>query len=205
DRRTFLSTSAGLTGGVALSRAAACAPATKPATGSPLTNWAGNLRYSTGNVHYPISVEQVQQVVRQCDKLRALGTRHSFNAIADSSRNQLSLRALNRVVALDRGSNTVTVEAGMKYGELCGYLHENGYALHNLASLPHISIAGACATATHGSGVKNGNLATAVAAIEFVDAAGEVIQLSRRNDGEQFQGAVVGLGALGVVTKLTLD
>jgi xylitol oxidase len=93
----------------------------------------------------------------------------------------------------------------MKYGELAPYLHQNGYALHNLASLPHISIAGACATATHGSGVKNGNLATQVAAIEFVDATGDVIQLSRRNDGEQFQGAVVGLGALGVVTKLTLD
>ena len=205
DRRTFLTRSAAVAGGVALSRVSACARATKPATGTPLTNWAGNLRYSTANVHYPTSVEQVQQVVKNCDKLRALGTRHSFNTIADSTRNQVSLRALNKVVSLDRGSNTVTVEAGIKYGELCGYLHENGYALHNLASLPHISIAGAVATATHGSGVKNGNLATQVAAIEFVDAAGEVIHLSRHNDGEQFQGAVVGLGALGVVTKLTLD
>ena len=205
DRRTFLSTSAALTGGVALSRATGCAPDIRPATESHLTNWAGNLRYSTGSVYYPASVEQVQQIVRKCDKLRALGTRHSFNTIADSNRNLVSLRALNNVVSLDRRANTVTVEGGIKYGELCPYLHQNGYALHNLASLPHISIAGACATATHGSGVKNGNLATSVAAIEFVDAAGEVIQLSRRNDGEQFQGAVVGLGALGVVTKLTLD
>ena len=205
DRRTFLTTSAALAGGGALSRAAACAPATRPATGAPLTNWAGNLRYSTGNVHYPTSVEQVKQVVTNCDKLRVLGTRHSFNTIADSNRNLLSTRALNRVVSLDRDSNTVTVEGGIKYGELCGFLHRNGYALHNLASLPHISIAGAVATATHGSGVKNGNLATQVAAIEFVDAAGNVIQLSRRNDGERFRGAVVGLGALGVVTKLTLD
>lgn len=205
DRRTFLNTSAALAGGVSLARAAACAPATRPAAAVPLTNWAGNLRYSTGNVHHPRSVEQVQQVVKQCDKLRALGTRHSFNTIADSNLNLVSMRALNKVVSLDRGANTVTVEAGMKYGELCGYLHENGYALHNLASLPHISIAGACATATHGSGVKNGNLATSVAAIEFVDATGEVIQLSRRDDGEQFLGAVVGLGALGVVTKVTLE
>src|SRR5205823_8757535 len=94
----------------------------------------------------------------------------------------LSMRALNRVVSLDRSANTVTAEGGMKYGELAPYLYGNGYALHNLASLPHISIAGACATATHGSGVRNGNLATSVAAIEFVDAAGDVIQLSRRND-----------------------
>src|SRR5919204_3991408 len=107
DRRTFLSTSAALAGGVALSRGTACAPATSPATGSPLTNWAGNLRYSTGNVHYPTSVEQVQQIVRKSDKLRALGTRHSFNTIADSNRNLVSLRELDRVVSLDRGANTV--------------------------------------------------------------------------------------------------
>src|SRR5437764_6109584 len=166
----------------------------------PLANWAGNVRYSTGNVLYPTSVEQVQQIVRASDKLRALGTRHSFNRIADSDRKLLSLRALNRVVSLDRSANTVTAEGGMKYGELAPYLYSNGYALHNLASLPHISIAGACATATHGSGVRNGNLATSVAAIEFVDAAGEVIQLSRRTDAGRFDGAAVGLGALAIVT-----
>jgi xylitol oxidase len=93
----------------------------------------------------------------------------------------------------------------MKYGELCRHLHENGYALHNLASLPHISIAGSCATATHGSGMKNGNLATGVSAITFVNAAGELVALSRQTDEERFQGAVVGLGGLGVTTELTLN
>jgi alditol oxidase len=106
---------------------------------------------------------------------------------------------------LDKSANTVTIEAGIKYGELCKYLDENGYALHNLASLPHISIGGACATATHGSGVKNGNLSTAVSAIEFVNADGDVVSLSRKKDEEQFYGTVVGLGGMGVVTKLTLD
>src|SRR4029079_2882107 len=162
-------------------------------------------RYSTGNVLYPKSVGEVQQIVRECDKIKALGTRHSFNMIADSEHNLLSMQALNRVVSLDRSANTVTVEGGMKYGELAPYLYRNGYALHNLASLRHISIAGACATATHGSGVRNGNLATSVTAIEFVDAAGDVIQLSRRHDPGQFHGAVVGLGALGIVTTVTLD
>jgi xylitol oxidase len=99
----------------------------------------------------------------------------------------------------------VTVDAGMSYGQLCPYLHEKGFALHNLASLPHISIAGACSTATHGSGEKNGNLATAASALEFVTAAGDVVRLSRQQDADAFRGAVVGLGALGAVTKVTLD
>src|SRR5205085_4650644 len=131
--------------------------------------------------------------------------RHCFNGIADSTDAFLSLREMNQVVELDRAGRRVTVQSGMSYGQLCPYLDQQGFALHNLASLPHISIAGACATATHGSGVTNGNLATSVAAIEFVDAAGDVIQLSRRNDAEQFHGAVVGLGALGIVTRVTLD
>jgi xylitol oxidase len=109
------------------------------------------------------------------------------------------------VVALDPEARTVTLNAGMTYGQLCPYLHSKGFALHNLASLPHISVAGACSTATHGSGEKNGNLATAVSALEMVMASGEVVKLSRQNDGETFQGAVVGLGSVGVITKVTLD
>jgi xylitol oxidase len=199
DKRTFLKTSTAMLAGTFISPLLSSAQEKKP-----LTNWAGNLTYSTGNVFSPNSVEQVQELVRQQKKLRALGSRHSFNAIADSKQNLISTTALNKIVALDRNANTVTVEAGIKYGELCQYLHENGYALHNLASLPHISIAGACATATHGSGVKNGNLSTGVSAIEFVKADGEIVNLSIK-DGAQFYGAVVGLGALGVVTKITLE
>jgi xylitol oxidase len=112
---------------------------------------------------------------------------------------------MDEVVALDPTARTVTVNAGMTYGQLCPYLHRKGFALHNLASLPHISIAGACSTATHGSGEKNGNLATAVSALEIVTAAGDIVKLSRQQDGEAFRGAVVGLGAEGVVTKVTLD
>src|SRR2546421_8182503 len=204
NKRTFLKTSSVLLGGAVLSPYMACR-SSKQKAGGHLTNWAGNLEYSTGNVHYPKTVEQVQETVRKCNRLRALGSRHSFNKIADSNENQISLKELNKVVSLDKASNVVTVEGGMRYGELAPYLHENGYALHNLASLPHISIAGACATATHGSGVKNGNLATAVSAIEFVNAAGDLVILSKKKDGDQFRGAVVGLGGLGIVTKLTLD
>jgi xylitol oxidase len=170
-----------------------------------LTNWAGNLSYSTDHLHEAASVEQIRSLLRSQEKVKVLGTRHCFNSIADSRHNLLSLKPMHEVVALDAGARTVTVDAGITYGQLCPYLDSKGFALHNLASLPHISIAGACSTATHGSGERNGNLATAVSALEIVTAAGEVVKLSRKSDGEVFRGAVVGLGALGVITRITLD
>ena len=207
DKRTFLKTASVLTGGIILSDMIACnSPAKQPATSNEhLSNWAGNLTYSTGNVHYPKTVEEVQDIVKKCDKLRALGSRHAFNTIADSTENQVSLKEMNKVVSLDKTANRVTVEAGTRYGDIAPYLDENGYALANLASLPHITVTGACATATHGSGIKNGNLSTSVAAIEFVNAAGDLVTLSKEKDGDKFYGAVVNLGAIGVITKITLD
>jgi xylitol oxidase len=149
-----------------------------------LKNWAGNLTYSTDKVQYPKTVEEVQAIVKKLPKLKALGTRHCFNTIADSQDDLLCTKAMNNVVSLDTKSHTVTVEGGIKYGELAPYLHQKGYALHNLASLPHISVAGSCTTATHGSGVKNGNLASAVLALEIVIADGSVIHLSKASDPE---------------------
>ena len=170
-----------------------------------LTNWAGNLSYSTDRLHEATSVEQVRSLLRSQDKVKVLGTRHCFNSIADSRHNLLSLKPMHKVVAVDASARTVTIDAGITYGQLCPYLDTKGFALHNLASLPHISIAGACSTATHGSGETNGNLATAVSALEIVTAAGDMVKLSRNADGEVFRGAVVGLGALGVITRITLD
>jgi xylitol oxidase len=175
------------------------------ASRNKLQNWAGNLEYSTDRLYSANSLEQVRSYVKRQSKLKVLGTRHCFNNIVDSTHNFLSLKSMDEVVALEPEAHTVTVDAGMTYGQLCPYLHNKGYGLHNLASLPHISIAGACSTATHGSGEKNGNLATAVSALEIVTAAGEVVKLSRLEDGDAFLGAVVGLGALGVITKITLD
>jgi xylitol oxidase len=172
---------------------------------APLVNWAGNYRYGTDKLYAAGSTEAVREHVKQHRKLKVLGTRHCFNGIADSTQNLISLRPMDQVVALDPKARTVTVEAGVSYGQLGPYLHEKGFALHNLASLPHISIAGACATATHGSGVTNGNLATAVSALELVTAQGDIQQLSRDQSGPAFFGAVVHLGALGVVTRITLD
>ena len=128
------------------------------------------------------SLAQVQEFVRKHERFKVLGTRHCFNGIADSADHFLSLREMKQVVALDRAARTVTVESGMSYGQLCPYLDQQGFALHNLASLPHISIAGACATGTHGSGLKNGNLSTAVSALEIVTAGGDVL-LDRAQQG----------------------
>ncbi|WP_035179892.1 FAD-binding protein [Alkalihalobacterium bogoriense] len=168
-------------------------------------NWAGNLQYSTSNWHEPETIEDLQQLVSKVTKLRVVGTRHSFNSIADSDENLVSLHKLNKVLNIDKKKKNVTVEAGIKYGNLCYELHQHGYALQNLASLPHISVAGACATATHGSGNHNQNLAAAVSAMEVVTASGSVVKFSRETSGEEFYGSVVGLGGIGVVTKLTLD
>lgn len=168
-------------------------------------NWAGNYKYGARNCVEPESAEQVRDIVANSPRIKVLGTRHSFNGIADTDATHLSLGKLNRILHLDAANKRVTVEGGVRYGELGRYLHENGFALHNLASLPHISVAGACATATHGSGDGNGNLAVAVHAMEIVKADGETVTLLRDKQGDDFAGAVVGLGGIGVVTKLTLD
>ena len=184
-------------------------PALSPLVGlmadERLKNWAGNYEYSTNRLYPAKSISQVQELIKKYPKVKVLGTRHCFNGIADSKDNLLSLKAMDDVVSLDTKAHTVTVDASMKYGQLAPYLDGKGFALHNLASLPHISIAGACATATHGSGVKNGNLSTAVSGFELITAAGEIRTLSRTKDGDDFRAAVVHLGALGVVTKVTLD
>lgn len=168
-------------------------------------NWAGNYTYRAVRLHKPETIAQIQELVSRSHKVKALGTRHSFNDIADSPEDLISLEHFDQVLELDREQHIVTVEAGIRYGQLCRWLHHEGFALHNLASLPHISVAGACATATHGSGGQHGSLATAVAAMELVTADGEIVTFSREHQPEQFHGAVVGLGGLGIVTKLTLD
>jgi xylitol oxidase len=199
NKREFLKASGAMMAGSMLSQIAEGQQ--QPA---PRENWAGNITFSTDHLHTPATVEEARQVVKSCAKLRALGTRHSFNTIADSTQNQISLKLLDQM-ALDEKARTVTVGAGVTYGKLAPYIDAKGYALHNLASLPHISVAGAVSTGTHGSGIHNGNLATAVAALEMITANGETVMLSREKDGERFPGAVVGLGALGVITRVTLN
>lgn len=168
------------------------------------TNWAGNLRYRAARSHQPSSIEELQDLVRRSPRLKVLGSRHSFTDIADTDGDHITLDALPRSIVIDAVSSTVTIDGAPRYGDLAPELHRAGFALHNLASLPHISVAGACATATHGSGDGSGNLATAIRAIELVDGRGEHVGIRRETDPDTFPGAVVHLGALGAITRLTL-
>jgi alditol oxidase len=166
-----------------------------------VANWAGNVTFAARAFHRPTSVARLQELVAGSDAVRVLGTGHSFNRLADTPGDLVSVADLPPV--LEIGDTSVTVSAGTRFGELMGPLHAAGFALHNTGSLPHISVAGACATGTHGSGDANGILATAVSALEYVDASGE-LRTARRGEPD-FPGSVVALGALGVVTALTLD
>lgn len=178
------------------------------ATSTPERNWAGNYTYRAEKLHRPETLEELQEIVTKAPSVHVVGSRHSFNDIADSSE-LISLEPLTakgsspEAVTVDRQAKTVSFGAGVKYGELVETLNDEGLALHNMASLPHISVAGAISTATHGSGVRQGNLATAVAGLELVTSSGEIVKVSRGDD--DFDGMVVGLGALGVITRIALD
>jgi xylitol oxidase len=166
-------------------------------------NWAGNITYTASAVREPESVEGLAEIVAAAPSVRALGSRHSFNRIADISGIQISVAGLAGAVEIDSAARTAAVPAGLRYGEIVEELDRAGWALHNLASLPHISVAGAIATGTHGSGVRNGSLARAVAGLEIVTADGSTLT-TRRGDPD-FDGMVVSLGCLGVVATVTLD
>lgn len=168
------------------------------------TNWSRNYTFNAARVYEPESVAEVQTIVAAERHVRALGTRHCFNGLADSPGAQISTRRLRDIV-IDHGNAKVRVGAGVRYGDLASELEAHGFALHNMASLPHISVGGAIATGTHGSGVALGNLATAVTSIDTVGADGNVRTLSRTEAPERFQASVVGLGATGIVTHITLQ
>ncbi|WP_330237748.1 D-arabinono-1,4-lactone oxidase [Streptomyces sp. NBC_00525] len=166
-------------------------------------NWAGNITFGARRLCVPRSVRELRETVAASDAVRPLGTRHSFNTVADTTGDHISLAGLPRTADIDVPGRTVSLTAGLAYGEFAAELHERGLALANLGSLPHISVAGAVATGTHGSGVGNRSLAAAVRGLTLVTADGGTRTLGRHD--ADFPGAVVSLGALGVVTSLDLD
>jgi xylitol oxidase len=206
NKREFLKSSGAAAAGMLLSKMAK--GVSRGQTGASeverRTNWAGNYAYRAEHLDVPSDVDQVKKSILEHARAKALGARHSFNAIADSREEQISLKHFDQM-ELDGSSRTVTVGAGVTYGQLAPYIDSRGFAVHNMASLPHISVVGACATGTHGSGNRNGNLSTAVRAMEMVTADGSMVTLSREKIGDMFPGAVIGLGALGVITKITLE
>jgi alditol oxidase len=189
-------------------------PPLTTAPASERMNWAGNVTFGAARIHHPTSLAELQALVVGEQWIRALGTRHSFSDLADSPGSLVSLAGLPALLEVDSAAATAKIAAGLRYADIGAALDKQGWALPNLGSLPHISVAGACATSTHGSGVGNGSLATAVSALEIVTAAGEVVTLGRDTQGAlpgasfggaSFGGAVVALGALGIVVSVTLD
>ena len=168
-------------------------------TTRPRTNWAGNIAFGAPDFYRPSSLSELQAVVARSGRIRVLGTGHSFNDIADSPDAQVTLAGLPAEVSVDSARSLARVATGLSYAQIVDRLDKQGFALRNLASLPHISVAGACATATHGSGAANQNLASAVASQTLVTADGDLVELARED------GAVVHLGALGVVSNLVLE
>jgi xylitol oxidase len=165
-------------------------------------NWSGTHEYTAPRIVPVPTVEHVQQALAAGGPVHALGTRHSFTDLPDTTGTLLDLAGLTGGFALDADAGTVTVAAGTRYGELALWLDRQGYALHNLGSLPHISVGGATATGTHGSGNANGVLTSAVRGIRYVAADGDVHEV--RQGESDFAPLAVGLGAFGVLVSLTL-
>lgn len=170
-----------------------------------LQNWSRHHTFQAAHIHHPTTIAQLQEIVRRARHCKVLGSAHSFNDMADTTADLIVLDQLTITPHLDDATGQVTVPGGMRYGDLGLFLAPTRWALHNMASLPHISVAGTIATATHGSGMRNGNLAAAVVAMTIVRADGELIEVSRATHGERFAGMVVHLGALGVVVTVTLQ
>jgi xylitol oxidase len=166
-------------------------------------NWAQSHRFAALTVQRPANARELRELILVGGPIRALGSRHSFTDVADTAGRLVSIDRFESDLVIDEDAGVASFSPGLRYGDLATQLQARGWALHNLASLPHISVAGAVATGTHGSGDRNGTLSAAVAAVEFIDGTGQLVRLSRTD--EAFNGAVVSLGALGIVTRISLD
>ncbi len=168
-----------------------------------LRNWSGTYRFTAREVIDARTVDDVRRAVAAGGRVRAIGTRHSFNDLADNGVTLVSVTAITPDPVIDEAARTVTAGAGTSYGALATWLQDRGWALGNLGSLPHISIGGATATGTHGSGSRNKILSAAIAGLDYVAADGELRHVSRADP--DFDGMPVGLGAFGIVVRVTLD
>jgi alditol oxidase len=169
------------------------------------TNWAGNVIFGAARLHRPDTVDDLRRMVTGSRRIRALGSGHSFSGIVDTDGDLVLMDGLPHVLRIDSTRSTVTASAGMSYTVLSRELNEAAFALANMASIPDLTIAGACATGTHGSGDHHRVLAASVVAMQLVVSDGTLVELRRDADGETFLGSVVALGALGIVTQLTLE
>jgi alditol oxidase len=170
-----------------------------------IRNWAGNVVFAPARAHQPKTVSELQKIVASASSVRALGSGHSFSRLVETSHDLVSLAGLPPRCEVDTETGNAVVSGALRYGELAPRLHAAGRALHNTGSLPHIAVVGACSTGTHGSGDRNGCLATAVTAFDCVVSTGEVVTFSREAHPTSFDAMVVSLGLFGVITAVTLE
>ena len=166
-----------------------------------MKNWSGNIEYRPADIARPESISVLQKVVAGASKVRAYGSGHSFNTLADTDGTLIAFSEFDKNIEIDSSKMLVRVPAGVRYGEVAPKLHANGFALRNMGSLPHITVVGATSTGTHGSGVGNKNLSGSIAEIELITATGDAITL----DQSELPAARVALGSIGIIHHLTLD
>ena len=166
-----------------------------------MKNWSGNIEYRPAEIARPESISELQKVVADSRKVRAYGSGHSFNTLADTDGTLIAFSEFDKNIEIDSSKMLVRVPAGVRYGEVAPKLHANGFALRNMGSLPHITVVGATSTGTHGSGVGNKNLSGSIAEIELITATGDAITL----DQSELPAARVALGSIGIIHHLTLD
>lgn len=209
DRIEFIKTSSLAILGTLLSPMYSCSPQkAKEELAKEIkrrTNWARNFEFKATDLKTPSTIEELQVLMKKEGERKAIGATHCFNGIADSPHTQVSLSKLKKLISIDEKAMTATFEGGIRYYELVTQLHEKGYALHNLAGLTDISVVGGCTTGTHGSGSNNGALATAISGVEICLADGSLVNLSRKDNPDIFDGVIISFGGLGIITKVVLD
>lgn len=168
----------------------------------PRRNWSGHVTFAATDLQEPRSVPDLQALVAASPRIRAIGSGHAFNDLADTSGVQVSVARLPQDIEIDTAAQVVRAPGGMRYGDLARLLDAKGWAVHNMASLGHISVAGTIATGTHGSGDRNQTLSAAVRCLELVTASGDVLVVT--TDDADLNGWVVSLGTLGIVTSVHL-
>ena len=173
------------------------------------TNWAGIQTCSPAAVEHPANDAELARLVKTASSaghpVKVVGAGHSFTDIACTNGYQVHLDRYNRVILADRETQRVRVQAGITLQKLNLELDQHGLALPNLGDIAYQSVAGAISTATHGTGIRLGGLATQVAGLELITADGSVISCSADEEPEVFNAARVGLGALGILSTVTLQ
>jgi len=173
------------------------------------SNWAGNQKAHPASIEYPKNEEALATLVSRAaqsgQRVKAVGAGHSFTAAAATTGHLVRLDHLKNLIDIDRAAGTVTVQAGIHLSVLNELLFSLGLALPNLGDITYQTVSGAIATSTHGTGRNLTGLAGQVSAMRLVAGDGSVMDLSSAKHGDLFQAALVNVGALGIVSQLTLN